>query len=138
MSWTKQQADAHQAKMLPRPEIIGEAFSGKEEELAQLCIAEIKRRRWYFTRNTPGRYSTSTAGTTDLIIAAPNGVTHWIELKKKSGKLSEAQNITRHVLLALGHRWACVYSYADFLRAVNSLAEDSQEQAQPIEPPVPE
>lgn len=119
---SQSQVDAHEAKVRPKSsqDGAGDAFKGKEEELAQLCIAELKRRRWYFTRNTPGRYSTSTAGTVDLIIAAPNGITHWIELKKKSNKLSEAQNITRHVLLALSHRWACAYNFQQFLDAIEN------------------
>jgi len=108
---------------LPDPE----AFEGKEEELAQLCISEIRHRRWYFTRNAPGRRQTATAGTPDLIIAGidfidgvQTPVTFWIELKKKGGKLSPEQTVTKHVLTALGHRYACVYSYEEFLAVIDS------------------
>lgn len=111
--------DAHEAKLSAgkvKPDAKPvDAFEGKEEELAQLCIAEIRRRRWYFTRNMPGRYSTSTVGTVDLIIAAPNGVAYWAELKKRNGKLSEAQTVTKHVLLSLWHKWGCIYSFQMFV-----------------------
>jgi hypothetical protein len=95
-----------------------EAFEGKEEELAQLCIAEIRRRRWYFTRNTPGRRQTATVGTVDLIIAAPNGITYWCELKNRNGKLSASQNICRHVLSALNHHHEVVSSFEQFLQFI--------------------
>ena len=120
MRFTQHDVDAHEARIRPKKsESNSSAFEGKEEELAQLCIAEIRRRRWYFTRNLPGRYSTGTPGTVDLIIAADMGKTYWVELKKHGGKLSEAQTITRHVLLALNHQWACVKSYQEFVNFIN-------------------
>jgi hypothetical protein len=119
MGWSKQQADAHEARFAPKVKAPEDAFEGPEEDLCQLIISELKKRRWYFTRNIPGRRSTATAGTTDFIVGAPNGVTYWVEVKKRNGKLSEAQNITRHVLLGLSHKWGCCYSLTDFIEFID-------------------
>jgi hypothetical protein len=122
---SQSQVDAHNLRIRPKfqSEAAAEQFTGKEEELAQLCIAEIRRRRWYFTRNTPGRYSTGTPGTPDLIISADKGITFYCELKKKGNKLSEAQNVTRHVLLALNHRHAVIFSFQQFLDFIDGKNE---------------
>lgn len=121
MRFTQQQADAVNAKNRPKraQDCAGDAFKGKEEELCQMIISHLKSKRWYFTRNMPGRRSTATVGTTDFVVAAPNGVTYWLEIKKKGNKLSEAQNITKHVLLALNHKWGVVYSFSQFLEIIS-------------------
>jgi hypothetical protein len=62
--------------------------------------------------------TTNQLGTCDFIIAAPDGHTFWIECKAKGGKLTPDQNITRHLLLALGHRYAVVFNHQEFLEAI--------------------
>lgn len=93
------------------------AFPGPESDLHDLISEELVRRRWYFVRSRMDRPTTQQAGVPDFICAAPDGKTYWIECKKKGGKLSKEQNITRHVLLALGHRYSTVYSFDEFLTA---------------------
>jgi len=87
---------------------------GKESELHSQIEAELKRRRWYFVHSRCDRKTTTQLGVADFICAAPNGITWWVECKKRGGKLSQEQTVTRHVLQALGHRWACVYSLKEF------------------------
>jgi len=75
---------------------------------------ELKRRRWYYVHSRTDRATTQQAGVPDFIIATPNGKTLWIEAKRKGGKLSVEQNVTRHILLAMGHHFAVVFSMEDF------------------------
>lgn len=58
------------------------------------------------------------AGTTDLIIAAWNGATLWIELKGKAGRLSQEQKQFRLMLMHLGHKWYEARSYRHFVKIV--------------------
>ena len=99
------------------------AFAGPESDLHDLISSELVRRRWFFVRSRMDRPTTQQAGVPDFICAAPDGVTHWIEVKRKGGKLSKEQNITKYVLLALGHRYATVYSFDEFLTATKPEAE---------------
>ena len=109
------------------------AFSGKESELHKLIEAELKKRRWYYVHSRMDKASTQQAGVPDFVIAASDGITIWIEAKKKGNKLSKEQTITRHCLLALGHHYATVYCFADYEAALklalvpDALPEPKQE-----------
>lgn len=52
-------------------------------------------------------------GWPDLLLVAPNGIAHSLELKAHGRGLSEAQEQYRDHCLALGHPWACASSYKD-------------------------
>lgn len=101
------------------------AFEGKESKLHDQIIAECQRRRWYFVHSRTDRKTTQAKGVPDFIIAAParckawGEITYWVECKRKGSKLSPEQTVTKHVLTALGHRYACVYSYEEFLAVIN-------------------
>lgn len=86
-----------------------------ESDLHKDIIEELKRRRWYFTHSRTDKRATNTIGTTDFVIAIPGGKTLWLECKRKNGKLTQAQNITRHILVASGHWHVVVYSFKEFL-----------------------
>ena len=90
-------------------------LAAPEREIHEQIAAELVLRRWYFVHSQFGKPTTQNAGVPDFIIAAPEGITLWVEVKKKGGKLSEEQNVTRHVLLALDHYFLVVYSLDDFL-----------------------
>jgi hypothetical protein len=102
------------------------AFDGKESELHKQIEEELKRRRWYYVHSRTDRATTQQKGVPDFIIAMPENKygddpqTLWIEVKKKGGKLSPEQTITKHVLTALGHRFAVVYSFQEFLEVINN------------------
>ena len=110
---------AHNAKVSGKALPAGEAIAaGTEKKLHQKISEDLTARRWFFVHSRCDRPTTQAAGVPDFIIAKPDGVTIWIECKAKGGKLSVEQNVTRHVLLALDHRFALVYSFADYLKAV--------------------
>ena len=88
----------------------------RESKLHDQIEAELKLRRWYFVHSRMDRASTQQAGVVDFIIAAPHGITYWVECKKRGNKLSKEQNITRHILNALSHRYATVYSFEESLK----------------------
>ena len=107
--------DAHEAKMSAKKITAGEipAFEGLESKLHEKIEQELIRRRWYYVRSRMDKKSTQPKGVPDFIIASPAKeynpnqypFTFWIEVKRKGSKLTKEQNITRHVLLALGHKW---------------------------------
>ena len=53
------------------------------------------------------------AGTPDLVVIAPRGITLWLEVKAPRGVLSEAQKCTHDQWLRMGHRVAVVRSIKD-------------------------
>lgn len=53
------------------------------------------------------------AGFPDLIVIAPGGKTLFLEVKTKSGKLSEAQKDFANDLQMMGHNYAVVRSIED-------------------------
>ena len=79
---------------------------------------ELNKRRWYYAHSRTDRPTTTALGVTDFIIAAPNGITYWVEAKAKGRKLTAEQTITKHVLLGLNHRHAVVFSFGEFMETV--------------------
>jgi hypothetical protein len=105
-----------------------EPHTGKESELHKQIEDELKKRRWYFVHSRTDRKTTQNLGVPDFIVAATSSiedlecsvpVTYWIEVKRKGNKLSPEQTITKHILTALGHNYACVYSFEEFLSVIN-------------------
>ncbi len=92
----------------------------RERDLHDRIEADLKSRRWYYVHSRTDKKTTQAKGVPDFIIAAPGvpAKTLWIEIKKKGGKLSPEQNITRHILCALNHYYFTVYSWDDFLTAI--------------------
>lgn len=94
-------------------------FDGKESALHAKIMEECGKRRWMFFHGSMAHKAKRTPGEPDFIICASRGVTYFVECKRKGEKLSADQNIVRHVLLANEHRWACVYSYNEFLTFID-------------------
>ena len=95
----------------------------READLHAEIEAWLKLRRWYYVHSRTDRATTQQKGVPDFIIAKPEkglekAETVWIEVKRKGGKLTPEQTVTKHVLTALGHRFAVVYSFDEFLAAV--------------------
>lgn len=128
VNWNKFQADDHEARLRAknrRPDEALEPYDGPEGDLHDKIIAECQRRRWYFVHSRMDKKSSQAKGVPDFIIAAnlihpPQQRTFWIECKRKEGKLTPEQTVTKHILIALGHRYACVYSFEEFLAFVDS------------------
>lgn len=124
MRMTQADVDAHQARHRPKQVEPKDAFTGPESDLHDKIIAECRRRRWYFVRSRMDKRSTNQAGTPDFIIAADAKFdqvwTYWIEVKRKGSKLTPEQTATKHVLLSLGHRYATIFSFEQFLSFVDA------------------
>ena len=113
--------DAHEAKMSAKKITAGEipAFDGLESKLHEKIEQELIRRRWYYVHSRMDKKSTQAKGIVDFVIAAPNGVTYWCEIKRKGGKLSLEQNISRHILVGLNHKHETIFSFEQFLKFVS-------------------
>lgn len=121
VSWDQHRVDAHQAKFTPAHRQPDDVQGVKlEGDLHDKIEAELKRRRYYYTHSRMDKRATNTLGTTDFVIAIPGGKTLWCECKKHGAKLTKEQNITRHILLALGHWHEVVYSFKQFLKVISN------------------
>ncbi|MEI6730925.1 MAG: hypothetical protein WCL30_06660, partial [Pseudomonadota bacterium] len=75
----------------------------------------------YYVHSRCDRATTQQKGVTDFIVAIPFGKVAWVEIKTKTGKLTAEQNVARHVLLALNHRWYLVRSFDEWVEAARLM-----------------
>lgn len=92
-----------------------------ESNLHDEILAYCRQHHCYVVHSRMDRATTNAVGVPDFIVALPGGRTIWIEAKSKKGKLTPAQNGVRIALNSLGHRWACVRNFGEFLEACNEL-----------------
>jgi len=121
---TVQQFNEMQRRALSKVRPDSAAVS-KEKQLHDEIEATLKFKRWYYVHSRFDCATTTRLGVPDFVIAAPGGITYWIECKAKGRKLTPDQNITRHILLALGHKFAVVFNHQEFLDAICDKAEPS-------------
>ena len=69
-------------------------------------VATLGGKCWKF--ESPG-----TAGVADRIVCLPDGTTHFIELKKKGGRLSVHQQLFASDMQLLNQKYACLWSKED-------------------------
>jgi hypothetical protein len=62
------------------------------------------------------------AGMPDLVVALPNGVTAWLEVKAKKGRISDKQEQLLESLHQLGHHVEIVRDVDDALTFVRGIA----------------
>lgn len=118
-NWTQSDHIAQQLRQAPKHRASESVKSVElESDLHAKIIEELKRRRIYFVRSRTDKRTTTQLGVTDFICAMPNGKTLWMECKRKGGKLSQSQNITRHILLASGHWHAVIYNMDEFMTLI--------------------
>jgi hypothetical protein len=72
------------------------------------------------------------AGTPDLVVIAPGGVTVWLEVKAPRGTLSEAQKATHARWRGLGHHVAVVRSIEDAEDALRAAGVPVSGTADPV------
>lgn len=125
MGFTQAEVDRHNAKIAAakagKSGIVAtdhKPYDGQEGDIHDKIEEELHRRRWYYVHSRRDKKTTNQLGVTDFIIAKPDGVTLWVECKRKGAKLDVDQNIAKHCLLALGHRHFVVYSFEEFLEAI--------------------
>lgn len=99
----------------PYPEVT---LKNKESELHQKICNELKRLRWAFFHGSTAHRTKRTVGEPDFIIAASEGRTFYIEVKRHGGKLAPCQYAMKHALQALGHKHFVVHSFKEFLQAI--------------------
>lgn len=90
----------------------------RERDLHEQTVQELRNRRVYFVHSRMDKPATNGAGTPDFIVAMPNGKTLWLELKTATGKLSEEQQVAKHMLENSGHEHHVVRSYKQLLEVI--------------------
>jgi VRR-NUC domain len=93
----------------------GTEESGIHDDIADYC----KSRGWLAFHGSMAHRARRTLGEPDFVIARHDGVTLYVEVKTKTGKLSPEQQAIGHALTALGQRWAVVRSLEEFVAFAN-------------------
>jgi len=92
-----------------------------ESSFQKKIVDWLTERGWQFVRSRMDRPTTTEIGVPDFIIAAPGGITFWVECKARTNKPSNAQRGWAKQLQMLGHKHAFVWNMTDFLTAVGSI-----------------
>jgi hypothetical protein len=100
------------------PESVIAHFDGPERVLHDRIAADLRERRLYFVHSRTDKRTTTALGVPDFIIALSGGGVLWCEVKRKGGKLTAEQTVTKHVLLALGHKYALVFNFEQYQQAI--------------------
>lgn len=85
----------HQVQVLTRP--------SPESDLHDQVEAHCRAKGWFYVHSRMDRRSTVSVGTPDFAIAAHGGRMLWLELKRKGGKATTAQQAAIAQLTKLGH-----------------------------------
>ena len=102
---------------LPEPQEPGVS---RESILHDDVIRWLEQRGWKYVHSRMDAKTTVAIGLPDLIIAAPNGRTLWVEMKAGNKKLKPAQRIWEMQLKHLGHIHVVARNMDDFLRVAQS------------------
>jgi hypothetical protein len=114
--FTQSDIDRLNSKNSRQPIPVAQASERRyERDLHDEILTECARRRFYVVHSRMDRATTQAKGVTDFIIAMPDSKTLWVECKRKGSKMTPEQNVTAHVLKALGHRHAVVHTLAEFI-----------------------
>jgi hypothetical protein len=92
---------------------MSEAEDCSEAKLQAKIEAYCKERGFYFFHDRSR--ACNVPGHPDLVVALHGGRVLWLELKAKSGRLSEDQKRVRLMLMALGHEFHELRSFKAFL-----------------------
>jgi hypothetical protein len=107
----------------PAPETMAKVEAAPiavESRLHDAIESDLRRRGWYFIHSRMDRPTTTAIGCPDFIVAAPNGITLWIECKARKGKPSTAQLAAAAMLNKLGHKYAIVRSFGEWEELANA------------------
>lgn len=80
--------------------------------------AYARSKGWLVIHSRTDKPATNSRGTPDFILGADNGVTYWIECKRKGSKPTTEQLGMILMLKLLGHKAAIVWSFEEFLEVV--------------------
>ena len=88
--------------------------TGRESDLHDDVIAELRRRGWLYFRGNMGERTSRTLGEPDFTIIGSGGRVFFVELKTRTGKLSPAQLAVATHAHSLGVQVHVVRSMAEF------------------------
>jgi len=122
MNWSEEQLIAYEAK---RGSMGQKMLAADEADTGAESALQLKIESWldshaiaYVHDRSRGR---NRPGQPDIIAAMPFGVTLWIELKSKTGRLSVEQKIFQLKLLRLDHLFFEIRSFKKFLEIAGPM-----------------
>ena len=90
---------------------------GPESRLQGRIEEHCRKMGWYFFHDRSR--AVNERGFPDLVIALPDSVTLWLELKSAKGRMTPEQKRVMLILKALGHHHYKVKAYSRYLRIIN-------------------
>lgn len=90
-----------------------------ESKIQEQILNYCRARGWFIVRSRMDKPTTYALGTPDLIIFADRGEAFLLEVKRPGRKLRPEQAGTGIMLEMLGHRWAVVHSFAEFMEFIS-------------------
>lgn len=126
--WTEERLQEELAKqrLNPSPNDFSDKASpdpGPESSLASKIVSWAKQKNYpcLFLRQSQRAQGFIERGWPDIVLALPECVTVYLELKSKGGRLSQKQKDMARALLYLGHYWFEVRSWRKFLEIVEKV-----------------
>ena len=98
----------------------------RESDLHGQIMDDIRRRGWLAVHSRMDMASTTACGVPDFGIVADGGQTYWIECKARGGKLTEEQQAFGAAAQKLGHRYAVVWNFAQYLDRINEWRKETK------------
>lgn len=119
-TWTPSQLASYELRNAPKTRESHSEASPLEAPLQDQIEAECNRRGWVCVRTRMDRKTTfTTPGVPDAIIALPNNRVLWLEAKSKTNKQTPEQKGFQMRVERLGHEYALVRSFQQFLELIN-------------------
>lgn len=97
-----------------------------EAELHEAIRAECARREWIPLHGSMAHKTYRTIGESDFCCLLPKGLVLFVECKTKTGKLSLHQLAMQAHMRKLGHQMHVVRSFAEFLRLIDGIKQDTE------------
>lgn len=124
-NWTQSDIDAQNRKAsgvkpILMDDVDAAQWPGPENELHEQVMAYCKQRKWPYVHSRMDKRSHTALGVPDFVIAMGNGVTAWVECKKRGGKVKPEQAGFIMALKIQGHKAGVVFSMEDFLALIES------------------
>ena len=119
---TQEQLDAYNARQCAKklPSVIkDDADSGKESELLKKISTYFNEHGIYFFHDRSA--GKNKGGHPDITACLPEGRVVFIELKSKTGRLSDEQKLVKLKLLGTGHEFYECRSFKRFLEICESI-----------------
>jgi VRR-NUC domain len=132
VSWSREEFAIHQLRreaQRAHDRAVTDLIEGRdnpidaspERVLHDRVIKECRQRGYYVVHSRTDRRTTTDLGTPDVILAAPDGLTVWIELKSSKAKLRPEQSYALAHLKKLNHRAVVIHSFTAFLELLKTL-----------------